>query len=58
MTHSHALMVMAQQCRELAALSDNKDLRSHFLAMAEEHEAALANLLGDPQRLGSQPLVG
>jgi hypothetical protein len=37
MTHSHALAVMAQQCRKLAALSGNKDLRSHFLDMAEEY---------------------
>lgn len=56
--HSHDLVVMVQQCRKLAAISDNRELRSHLLNMAEGHEAALANLLGNPECLASQPLAG
>jgi hypothetical protein len=55
---SQELLVKALQCRELAALSDSPALRSHLLDLAEEHEATLAVVLGDPKHIGSEPLRG
>lgn len=54
--HAQRLIVQALQCRELAALSENRMLRVHLLDMADEHEAALANLLGGPHSERAAPM--
>jgi hypothetical protein len=55
---AYDLTLLAMQCRQLADTSSNQDMQKQLLLMADDYEAALANLLGSEQSLGERPLDG